>query len=377
MIRCLNIVVDDIFIDGIINLFNNTCNRCLHDYIIIRNDESTNYKDIKQCDKVRVVKPQNFSSFVNEGNYDAVILHSFRQIMLKLLPLIDNRIAVIWKAWGFDLYSFPHPYNPFVKLKLYMPLTQMAIKVSLKEKLQEIHGFIHYMLNKKRIQRSISRIDFFSGVLQCEYDLMEPLSFFRAKRVFIPYISLSENDDIGIQKISSKNILIGNSNNPTNNHLDAFDLLRQTDIGNRKVYCPLSYGGTPEYRKKVIETGKKLWGKNFVPLTKLLSKDEYLEIIRSCEHVVFYHERQQALGNIIHALRFGCNVFLSPTSVNYKELSGMGFNVLSIPRDLPSLVRLSEAELDSNKIRIREVDSIAEFMKHINDLYDKIESRLS
>ena len=49
--------------------------------------------------------------------------------------------------------------------------------------------------------------------------------------------------------------LIGNSGDPTNNHLDVFDFLKKHDIGNRNIYVPLSYGGSKRYREVVKDVG--------------------------------------------------------------------------------------------------------------------------
>lgn len=381
MLRILNIVVDDIFIDGIIKSFDLTSNRCNHDYIILRNNESNNYKDIKQNDRVRVVKPQNFYSYINERKYHAIIIHSLREITLKLLPLIDNKIIVVWKAWGFDLYTTPHIYTPFIKINLYKPLTKNANKKSLFLRLRELHGYLHYLLNRKGIFKAISRIDFFSGVLHCEYDLMCRLKFFNAERVFIPYISINNNEDYNNinsqdKTCSKRNILIGNSNNPTNNHLEAFEILKQANVNNRIIFCPLSYGGTSEYRRKVIETGKEYWGDNFVPLLKLLPQQEYENIIESCSIAVFNHERQQAMGNISHAFNNNCTVYLSPTSINYKELRKLGFVVRDITKDLSSLSTLSDSELRMNKVLNSKLESKQTFLEAVYDMYDKIEYKL-
>ncbi len=359
--------------------FDMTSSRCYHEYIIVRDDVSKDFKYIHQRERVNIIRPKDFSTFLNQGNFDALIIHGLRQQMIDLLPMIDKSIIVVWKAWGFDLYTNPHIYTPFIKINLYKPLTKNAIKESLFLRLREFHGYLHYLLNRKAIFNAISRVDLFSGVLRYEYDMMSRLDFFKAEEVYFPYISAfdeADKVDLDVEEVSlRKNILIGNSNDPSNNHLDAFEFLRFVNIGTRKIYCPLSYGGTDTYRSKVIAIGKQYWGDKFVPLLELLPKQEYMKIIDSCEIAVFNHERQQAIGNISHALWNGCSVYLSPTSINFKELSNIGFKVFDITQDLQSLLTLNESEKQRNRVLSENMGDKQAFINAVYDMYDKIESK--
>lgn len=373
MLYILNCIFDDKFVDGIINSFDLTSTYCHHDYVIIGDGLTKQFKYIKQSDKIHLVNRSNFISLLNEGNYDAIIIHGLKQEMIDLLLQIDKKIVIIWKAWGFDIYTSPHVYASFIRLQLYKPLTKKAIRKKASYYLREVHGYLHYLKRLNIIHKAISRIDFFSGVLHCEYDLMSRLEYFKAGEVYLPYISLKENTLHTTN--NHDNILIGNSNDPSNNHLDAFNYLKFVNIGDRKIYCPLSYGGTDIYREKVIEAGKQYWGDNFIPLIELLPEQEYMKIIDSCEIAIFYHERQQAIGNITHVLRNGCSVYLSPTSINYKELSNIGFKVFDITQDLESLLTLNDREKINNKELCEKTASKQSFIESVFDMYDKISNK--
>ena len=61
---------------------------------------------------------------------------------------------------------------------------------------------------------------------------------------------------------SENNILVGNSNSVTNNHLDAFKMIASSaSFEYNEIICPLSYGGTKEYRNLVIRKGRKIFKK--------------------------------------------------------------------------------------------------------------------
>lgn len=372
MLKILNCVPDDKFIDGIIHSFDATTERCLHEYVIISEDNSPNFRYIKLKERILVIKSSDFISYLNTGHFDALIIHGLRTTILNLLPLINKHVIVIWKAWGFDIYTSPHILDPFIKLELYKPLTKRAIRKPLLSRLRELHGFIFYLQHKRFIHRAISRINLFSGVLQCEYDMMSKLNYFKAERIYYPYISLTScpQDDYSSP---GPNILVGNSNDPSNNHLDIFEVLKQADIGQRIIYCPLNYGGSNEYKQRVINAGKQYWGDAFVPLTTYLPQEEYFQIIKSCSITIFNHERQQALGNISSALANGCSIYLSQTSVNYRELSQEGYKLFDIIKDLPQLLELNESEIQINRNIAKRQLSTEFFLKEVYEMYDRIE----
>ena len=57
-------------------------------------------------------------------------------------------------------------------------------------------------------------------------------------------------------------------------------------------------------------------------------------LIGSCGFSIYFHERQQAMGNIFLSLRNGNKVFMSETNLAYEYLKSFGFIVFSVQRDL-------------------------------------------
>lgn len=113
----------------------------------------------------------------------------------------------------------------------------------------------------------------------------------------------------GAKEHSGLNILVGNSADPSNNHIDSLEKIlpyRDDDI---KIFVPLSYGDQ-EHAKKVIETGKAWFGDKFVPLTSFMAFDEYLKFLKSIDIAIFNHQRQQAMGNTITLLGMGKTVYI-------------------------------------------------------------------
>lgn len=115
----------------------------------------------------------------------------------------------------------------------------------------------------------------------------------------------------GIHEITS--LLLGNSANTFNNHLDALYQLKSAEFDGR-IVCPLSYSGGKEYTDKVIQVGQRLFGESFEPLRSYMDKSRYFELLDDLDAAYFYHRRQQAGGNIRYFLSRGKPVFLHPAS---------------------------------------------------------------
>lgn len=376
MLKIVNLIIDDVFVDDIIVSLDTTRNRSLHDFVMITKDANPPFKRIQRTERIERIPPSSFLQEVNKRKYDAIIIHNLHSIPLNLLPQIDPRVKVIWKAWGTDIYTMPCVDAPFVKKKLFKPLTKKARIRGFRSYLGQKHEYIDYLLHRHLYKKALARIDYFSGVLPSEYKLMCRNKFFHAKEVFYPYVSLDTiicKENLQSSFISGNDIFVGNSGDPTNNHLDVFEILRKMDLGKRKVYCSLSYGGTEEYKSMVMQVGYKYWGQQFVPLLKRLPIDEYGKIIASCEIVIMYHERQQAIGNISLSLWGGCNVYMSATSVSYLYYTQKGYHISSIDEKLKLLRPLDNEQKMHNRNLLLQECSPEAFFECLYKLYDTIE----
>lgn len=124
------------------------------------------------------------------------------------------------------------------------------------------------------------------------------------------------------QKHSQSNhthrIIIGNSATNTNQHMKIFHVLEHLKNENITITCPLSYG-SDDYRIEIIETGRKIFGRNFIPVTDFMSFEEYVNLLASCEAGIFNNNRQQAMGNISLLLRLGKKVYLREDTSMWKH----------------------------------------------------------
>lgn len=249
-------------------------------------------------------------------------------------------------------------HRPFINKNLFHKETKEVIAKDVKERCRNFFRFCLYVWQQPKIERAISRVDFFSGVIPDEYNMVvddKRNSFFKARPLVFNYGDMDSpytEANINAPYVNGKDIQIGNSAAPTNNHIDLFDLLAKYSLGDRKLYVPLSYGGTAFYCNTVMQYGEKKWGNRFRPINVFVPLEEYRRILASSYYAIFYHERQQAMGNIISALWRGCMVFLSETSPLYGYLKERGYIFYAVQRDLYKIKsgeRMKEEDIKRNR----------------------------
>lgn len=125
------------------------------------------------------------------------------------------------------------------------------------------------------------------------------------------------------------NIQIGNSADPSNNHLEVLELLlpfRDSDI---VIYVPLSYG-SPEYAQTVIKAGTELFGDKFKPMIDFMPFDQYVDFLGEVDIAIFNHKRQQAMGNAITLLGMGKKVYFRDDATPWKMFERLGAKIYSV-----------------------------------------------
>lgn len=142
------------------------------------------------------------------------------------------------------------------------------------------------------------------------------------------------------------NIQIGNSADPTNNHLEILEMLVQYKDQNIKIFAPLSYGDM-EYAKTIATRGKEMFGDKFTPLLQFMPFENYLELLGQIDIAVFAHKRQQAMGNTITLLGLGKKVYMRSDVTPWPFFMSIGVNVLDVEQ--LDIKFLSEGEARRNK----------------------------
>lgn len=114
------------------------------------------------------------------------------------------------------------------------------------------------------------------------------------------------------KKDAPKIIQVGNSADPSNQHLEIFEWLKPYANESIEICTPLSYGfhGCEGYRDSVVRRGIELFGAKFKPMLTLLDAKEYNRYLAGVDVMVFNHRRQQGFGNMAISLYMGTKIYL-------------------------------------------------------------------
>src|SRR5690606_34099610 len=149
-----------------------------------------------------------------------------------------------------------------------------------------------------------TKINFFCTYIKEDFELYSKYYPNKLEYCEIGYLTINQylagQNDLRINN-NAKDIIIGNSNSLENNHLDVFEIIKDSNF-NERVFVPLSYGIDQKYKSVVLSRGKELFNDKFYPLLDFMERDKYFNLLSGCSAAVFYHYRQQAMGNILALL---------------------------------------------------------------------------
>lgn len=179
--------------------------------------------------------------------------------------------------------------------------------------------------------------------------------------------NLYKEYDIKPKEHSTINIQLGNSADPTNNHLDVLNKLVKYKDENIKIFTPLSYGDQ-EYAKDVIAKGKELFGDKFVALTDFMPFEKYLEFLGSIDIAIFAHKRQQAMGNTITLLRLGKKVYMRSDITPWQLFNDIDVKVFDV--DNIGIDTMDEQTKMKNIRKVKEYFSQENYLKQLQNLFE-------
>lgn len=325
--------------------------------------EKEKFKHIKNSHQNILIfkyEKENINGIVEELKPSGIVLHAYHLEFAKILLELKYDLNIAWVAWGFDIYGLPR-----IKQNIYAPLTNKYLGkkdafLFLKRKLLSNNLFrrVFLFFTKQQdrysiIFRSLKKVNYFSTYLEEDYTYFSKHYSNNLQFINCAFTSIDQylagND--GYIKAEASNIIIGNSNTPESNHLDVIDKLKHKKLSSSKVFVPLSYGENDAYRKTVIKEGKICFGDRFEPLLIFMERPQYLNILMSCSVGVFYHYRQQAMGNIIAMLYLGARVYMYAKSPGYQYLKRNQINVFDFDIDfnIYTIKKLPQTEVVTNR----------------------------
>jgi len=372
--KITHIFNDDQFIDPAIKLFESVVpNRST--YFVLK-QTSAPFKYIKS-NKVESLLIRNekdefqFVNYIHKNEINVIFFHALNSKKQRLVNLLGNKIVKVWFIWGYDFYQswgllknsiyesqtreFLNNKSTHFKNKLIFNKLSFWVFSKLKIRKFILPKGVNTILNNNYLTefyKAAQKIDIVVPVVPTEYNLVKKMGI---NPIYAPFTygcleDILENK-IKDNVLKAKNILIGNSANPTNNHVDVFKRLAKFDFKDRKIYVPLNYSGSKEYINFVKEKGYYYFGDNFKPILDFLPLQEYNKLISSCNVAIFNHIRQQAVGNIITLGYLGAKIFLNKKSPVFKYYKNLGMKINSIGEINQILIdeKLNFSEFENNR----------------------------
>ncbi len=236
-----------------------------------------------------------------------------------------------------------------------------------------------HVLSKKTVRNIFSRyrkkivIEHMGGLIthiKGDYELAQ--KWYGAKgqwhECFMYPSNLYREYNIEPKEHETINIQVGNSADPTNNHLEVFEKLEKYKDEDIKIIVPLSYGNEV-YAKEVIKQGRKIFGEKFEPLTEFMPFDQYLDLLTEIDIAIFNHNRQQAMGNTTTLLGLGKKVYIRSSVTPWETFEDIGIKVFDVANVTIDL--LDEDTKRENKKRVKEYFSEANYLRQLNKLFEK------
>jgi dTDP-N-acetylfucosamine:lipid II N-acetylfucosaminyltransferase len=317
---------------------------------------------------------------------DKIFIHGlFIEHIRFILEFNKRGNKIIWIYYGFDA-------DYFVSRQLYSFKTyRLLFERKIIFRSIATYGTYYYTKYKKTIRMFFSRIsnnkildkiDVFAFWFLADYKSIFSKDKNFDKFQFFFYSLINQfnekslvHENAGLSGIKEKNsmpsVLLGYSANPINNHIDVLiELKRINFLG--QIICPLSYGGSPNYVKKIIEFGHENFGESFKPLISYLPLNEYNDLLLNCDIGIFNSYRQSGGANILQLLENGKTVYLSTKNPLYNYFNTIGCKVFPINKHFENnsndLKKISTFDSQINKRIIEGIFNSHNFINSIKNL---------
>lgn len=250
------------------------------------------------------------------------IFHNVSERIVGALASAPPSVLRVWSGWGGDYYG--NSYDRFAGQLA--PATRSVV-----------HGAVRPTFWAGRALRAVRVSPRFHAAARASDVFSAPVPEdlavfarrfpeFTGRYSQLNYATVEDTIATGPLPKLGSDILLGNSASPTNNHIDLLELLATTDLGDRRVIAPLSYGD-PAYARSVALAGQTLLGDAFVPITGFLPLGEYNEMLAGCGTVILGHYRQEGVGNVLRALWQGARLVLDGRNPVAEHLLARGVAV--------------------------------------------------
>ncbi len=288
---------------------------CAHEFFVYSNEEYSGDAENVTSPFYSGFSLSKFYTMVRSMNRaDIIIIHGLFDVKvmftLVFMPWLIRKSK--WIVWGGDLYVWTGRYT--FRDKLSSALKKIIVP-NLNSMITYVNGDYAYAVSQ------------YSSKAKFEECIVYPSNFFRYGFV-----------DKAVNESNINQVLLGNSADPQNNHLEALEKLKSIDDGIMELTIPLSYG-CKKNAVIVAQKASEMFGDRVRIISDFMTLEEYSSLLASIDFAVFCHDRQQAMGNIITLLGMGKTVvlksglshsnFLTSKGLVYKDIASLSLDSIS------------------------------------------------
>lgn len=300
-----------------------------------------------------------------------IFIHWYDSWIGGLVYNLPNKLFVY--HWGGDFFQEPLWFHAkWIFDKSTLDLIRKArhpIRGQRENKKSRLKLMLASLKHRRRVYneykqkcRHVARVDY---IVCSEYNtadlLKTKLIYDDFTAIHIPgfyEVNFDLSRSIESQRIVNKrklSIIVGNSANPSNNHLDAFRKLKNIENEIGIIYCPLAYG-EGYYRDAIIECGYEEFGHKFHPIVDYCARIDYVKFLSNVDIAFMYHNRSQAWGTIVTCLTMGKPVFVKRENTIHQFVRSMGLRTYIsediLDYDLNDLIELERSYVELNCERL-------------------------
>jgi hypothetical protein len=219
-------------------------------------------KYVEKKENITIYKDSEYTHLISDlDDFDLVVLLGLDRVQSTVVLNAESNVQFLWLFFGAEIYSNSKAPNSPILGRMSKKLAFGEIVIdNIKEFVKPLIFFLKGSTpTNVKILKAANRINYFGVLYQEEYDLLMSRNILNlgAKLVRFTYYPIEFIfKDVEHLKISSNSILVGNSASISNNHLEAFELVKLFNLTNRKIVVPLSYGDS-NYAKKIIKIFQK------------------------------------------------------------------------------------------------------------------------
>jgi len=316
--KILHIFPESMFINDYFNFIDNNFSSIIHDLIIINiggNGKTTKLDDkFSKLYNVKYISTFKLSDVLilnkylkNSASYDNIIFHSLYLNYLLLALLLNLKVVrkatlTLWGGQDVGPFKVPETKRKYL-----------------------IFGWFYEKIRKIVIKE----FKYIGAIKKYNYDRVKSLynvkgKYKDCKYVFKTFIAYNH-----IKKNNFTNIQISNSGSSFNMTLESLEILKKYKNENIRIFCPLSYGDT-DYIIKVIDKGKEIFGKKFIPLTKQMSFDNFSKLLSYMDIFIHNSSEQIGLGSVLINIFHKNKVYLNSKGILYFDLIKDDYHIYKI-----------------------------------------------